>query len=204
MDDAVGAGAVQAAEDIQALVLTPVEVQTEDGREDEQHHGEVKHDHNGRLGRKIQRKKKRGKQCEKKQRTVCEIADTLPQLGRVRAPFFFFFSISDHSLESKEKPYSKSPARNTKRARRGETERKERKECQNERTTRRTERKEGREYICCRSEQNHHPSLTPAPEADILTGCGFQCVCVYVSVFVCVCLCVSDHPQLVTDQSKPP
>lgn len=52
----------------------------------------------------------------------------------------FFFSMSDHSLESKEKPYSKSPARNTKRARRGEggrdRERKERKECQNKRTMR--------------------------------------------------------------------
>ena len=51
VDDAVGARAVQAAEDVQALVLAPVEVQAEDGGEDEQHHGEVEHDHNGRLGR---------------------------------------------------------------------------------------------------------------------------------------------------------
>ena len=59
VDDAVGAGAVQAAEDVQALVLTSVEVQTEDGREDEQHHGEVKHNHNGCLGRETRRGKKK-------------------------------------------------------------------------------------------------------------------------------------------------
>lgn len=59
VDDAVRARAVQAAEDVQTLVLSPVEVQTEDGGEDEQHHGEVKHNHNGRLGRQIQREKKK-------------------------------------------------------------------------------------------------------------------------------------------------
>lgn len=51
MDDAIGARAVETAEDVQTLVLTTVEVQTEDGGEDEQHHGKVKHNHNGRLGR---------------------------------------------------------------------------------------------------------------------------------------------------------
>lgn len=55
VDNTVGARAVEAAEDIQALVLTPVEVQTEDGGEDEQHHGKVKHDHNGRLRRQEKR-----------------------------------------------------------------------------------------------------------------------------------------------------
>jgi len=64
VDDAVGAGAVQAAEDIQALVLAPVEVQTEDGREDEQHHAEVKHDHDGSLGSETHRDKIRKKQIE--------------------------------------------------------------------------------------------------------------------------------------------
>lgn len=54
VDDAIGTGAVQAAEDVQALVLAPVEVQTEDGGEDEQHHGKVKHNHNGRLGKEMQ------------------------------------------------------------------------------------------------------------------------------------------------------
>lgn len=34
------------------------------------------------------REKKREKQSEKRQRTVCEITDTLLQLGRVKAPFF--------------------------------------------------------------------------------------------------------------------
>lgn len=51
-----------------------------------------------------------------------------------------FLCPSDYSLESKEKPYSQSPARNTKQARMGEgereTDRKERKERQNERTER--------------------------------------------------------------------
>lgn len=82
VDNAVRAGTVQAAEDIQTLVLASVEVQTEDGWEDEQHHGEVKHDHNCRLWREIQREK-REKQSEKRQRTVCEITDTLLQLWRV-------------------------------------------------------------------------------------------------------------------------
>lgn len=36
--DLVCTGDVQAAEDVQALGLTPVEVQTEDGGEDKQHH----------------------------------------------------------------------------------------------------------------------------------------------------------------------
>lgn len=55
VDDAIRTRAVQAAEDIQTLVLAPVEVQTEDGREDEEHHCEIKHNHNGRLGREIER-----------------------------------------------------------------------------------------------------------------------------------------------------
>lgn len=49
VNDAVRARAVQTAEDIQTLVLTSMEVQTEDGREDEQHHGKVEHNHNGCL-----------------------------------------------------------------------------------------------------------------------------------------------------------
>ena len=36
--DLVWTGDVQAAEDVQALGLTPVEVQTEDGGEDKEHH----------------------------------------------------------------------------------------------------------------------------------------------------------------------
>lgn len=85
VDNAIRAGTVKAAEDVQTLVLTSVQIQAEDGREDEQHHGKVKHNHNGRLRRE------REKKSEKRQRTVCEITDTLLQLGRV----------SDHSPESK-------------------------------------------------------------------------------------------------------
>lgn len=36
---------VEAAEDVEASVLPAVEVHAEDGGEDEQHHGEVKHHH---------------------------------------------------------------------------------------------------------------------------------------------------------------
>lgn len=36
---------VEAAEDVKASVLPAVEVHAEDGGEDEQHHGEVKHHH---------------------------------------------------------------------------------------------------------------------------------------------------------------
>lgn len=36
---------VEAAEDVKAPVLSAVEVHAEDGGEDEQHHGEVKHHH---------------------------------------------------------------------------------------------------------------------------------------------------------------
>lgn len=39
---------VEAAEDVEASVLSPVEVHAEDGGKDEQHHGEVEHhDHRG-------------------------------------------------------------------------------------------------------------------------------------------------------------
>jgi len=102
VDDAVRARAVQAAEDIQSLVLAPVEVQTQDGREDEQHHGEVKHDHNGCLRRETKKEKK---QSEKSQRTVCEITDTTTQLGRVRAPSssFFFFLVSQTTAQRVKK-----------------------------------------------------------------------------------------------------
>lgn len=57
VNDAISARAVQAAEDVQAFVLAPVEVQAEDGREDEQHHGKIKHHHNGCLGRERQEEK---------------------------------------------------------------------------------------------------------------------------------------------------
>lgn len=51
------------------------------------------------------------------------------------------------------------------------------------------------------SEHNHHPSLTPGPEGDVLIGCCFKCV--HVAVCICAYACVfSDHPQLFTDQSN--
>lgn len=65
VDDAVGTRAVEAAQDIQTLVLAPVEVQTEDGREDKEHHCEIEHNHNGRLRRETEREKK---QCWKRQK----------------------------------------------------------------------------------------------------------------------------------------
>lgn len=55
VNDAIRTGAVQAAEDIQTLVLTAMEVQTQYGREDKEHHGEIKHNHDGCLGRDTER-----------------------------------------------------------------------------------------------------------------------------------------------------
>lgn len=72
VDDAVGAGAVQAAEDVQTLVLTPMEVQAEDGGKDEQHHGKVEHNHYGRLGERNamkERERKRERERIKKNKT---------------------------------------------------------------------------------------------------------------------------------------
>lgn len=77
VDNAIGTRAVQAAEDIQALVLTPVEVQTEDGREDEEHHCEIKHNHNGRLGREIEGEK----QCENRQKQFVKSQTPCPSWG---------------------------------------------------------------------------------------------------------------------------
>lgn len=70
-------------------------------------------------------------------------------------------------------------------------------------------REKSREGICCESEQNHHPSpppllppYSPQPMKLTFSLAVVSKVCTSMCVYLCVCLCVSDHPRLVTDQSK--
>ena len=138
VDDAVGAGAVEAAQHVQTLVLAPVQVQAQDGGEDEQNHGEVEHHHHRRLG---------GGESEE---DVCvsevdvddndnvslsycltvavslslslspswgdlRVRSCTPELYTLYTLLFFFYGTSEHSPESERKTCdSKSPARNTK------------------------------------------------------------------------------------------
>lgn len=111
VDDAVGTRAVQAAQHVQALVLTPVEVQAEDGGEDQQHHCKIEHNHDGRLRGGAEEGECWGKSSR--------ITDTMSQLGFISASSSSsasFFPIVTPPDASKVKKSSspKSPGRNAK------------------------------------------------------------------------------------------
>lgn len=88
-----------------------------------------------------------------------------------------FFRVWDLSPVSKEKPCSKSTAKNTKRAR-----------------------------ILFVSAQNEHfsPVLPLSSPTHLSTRNWRDTLCFSVCTCVFMCVLVSDHPELVTDQRKPP
>lgn len=202
LDDAVWARAVQTAEDVQTLVLASVEVQTEDSGEDEQHHGEVEHNHNGRLQIELQKGKTK---WERTWSNMWNYRHSVP--ARIRLLLFLPFSVIQTAAQKVKGGFT--------------TERRERREIkQKKKKTPRISRKnewkkllvmvvKKDKYVTSPSItiglHHHHRPIHYSPPSWHTNRLWFPlCTCLWVCTSVRVCVCVSDHPQLVTDQSKPP